>query len=292
MYQVSVLQALKKFALSMGGQIFFFFLLLIVAILLSLAMDKVNIDYILLGIGVVCLTIVALQRVFIKLSIPQATKPSLPEFKQKKEWSKSSLQMMVSSILILSVNTINLVMLEILGVHENDVAHFAIIITITSAISAISAAVEHVIDPMISPAVEKNDKAHLQYLINITNVIKLAPTILMTLAIVIFGKQIRGSFGSAYVSSYLPLVIMTLAFLAYNCVSASFSLLIFSGNQPSAMMISLVELTLLVLLNVLLIPRFHLMGAVYSFAISLLLAETLAVILVRKKLQIKPFFFI
>jgi O-antigen/teichoic acid export membrane protein len=99
-------------------------------------------------------------------------------------------------------------------------------------------------------------------------------------------------FGSAFTEGYPLLFILIIGVIARASVGPAESLLNMSGKQNICALLYAVTLAVNVGLNLVLIPRFGLMGAAFSTAFSMLLEAILLSTAVHKTMHITMFILI
>jgi O-antigen/teichoic acid export membrane protein len=115
---------------------------------------------------------------------------------------------------------------------------------------------------------------------------------LIVLTIVIWGRAILSLFGPSYVDNYPELVLMTVGNWGIACFAIARALLQYSGQQNTLVWIEIIYIVLLIILDLILIPVIHILGAVTAFIISSIVALTLMVIYVRRRLCVRVLYFV
>lgn len=101
---------------------------------------------------------------------------------------------------------IDIFMVEIIAKNEAAVGFFASITVIASAITVFGGAIDMIINPRISYYVERNEKEHLQDLLNVMNAFKLIPSIIFIIIVIYFGHPLLFFFGKDFTGAYTSLV--------------------------------------------------------------------------------------
>jgi len=114
-------------------------------------------------------------------------------------------------------------------------------------------------------------------------------TIPMALVLMLFAPALMGIFGADFVAAWPILVIGTLGQLINCGVGSAGTLLLMSGNQRSLLMIQTVMAILMVVLNLVLIPRWNITGAAIAAAITVSFSNFCYLYEVRKKMGLTPY---
>jgi O-antigen/teichoic acid export membrane protein len=293
-----LLQALKRFYLSatFSGFAFYLFVIGSIALFFSLFESTWIGNYrakfsILLCIGIASLIIIAFQFYSLFRLIPKPYIKVKPTYSHK-VWLKSSFEMMFSTVIFAGLMAIDIFMLEILGANEAEVAHFAAIVVIASSMAVFSSAVDMLVNPIISPCIEQENRSHLQSILHIMNSFKVIPALLISLLVIIFGKNLLGHFGKDFVSAYPSLLIMLLGFFWGLCFSSAGPLLLYSGHQKLSVKISVSQLLFIIVFDCIFIPIYQIEGAVTVLTVSIILSSMIRTFFAKKYLKIHTFYFI
>lgn len=118
------------------------------------------------------------------------------------------------------------------------------------------------------------------------------PTLFLGIVILAIGYPLLMLFGSTFTEGYPLLFILIIGVIARASVGPAESLLNMSGKQNICALLYAITLAVNIVLNLLLIPRFGLMGAAFSTAISMLLEAVLLSTAVHRTMQITMFILI
>ena len=295
--QTSVLQALRNYYLasSFGGFALSVAIVMVASFLIAW-LDNTWIGAyekrfsMLICIGLASAIIIIAQYFAIRRNLPENIYTIKPKYNIK-EWLKNSYQMMSSTIVFGALSAIDIMMIEFLSPVKTDVAYFAAIIVIVSSVVVFSAAVDMIVNPLISPAFEKKKMSHLQSILHIMNLFKMVPTTLISIAIVIWGKELLEHFGHGFSEAYPSLMVVLFGFVVGQCLTSSGPLLLYSGNQLLSFKISVAQLGAIILLDCALIPFWHLQGAVWSLSLSIIISSLIRTIYCHHRLNLRVFFF-
>jgi O-antigen/teichoic acid export membrane protein len=101
------------------------------------------------------------------------------------------------------------------------------------------------------------------------------PSLAMAAFLLIFGKPLLALFGASFAGGYPLLFILMVGILVRATIGPAETLLMMAGQQGIAAVVYTLTFVLCVLLNVILIPRFGLVGAASAMSLALI-AETIA----------------
>jgi O-antigen/teichoic acid export membrane protein len=118
------------------------------------------------------------------------------------------------------------------------------------------------------------------------------PSVLMALVVLLLGKPMLVLFGPEFDAGYPLLFLLVFGVVARAAVGPCESLLTMSGNQNICAAVFALTLAFNILLNVILIPHFHLWGAALATALAMLFEATALSFTVWRKLGIAMAIFI
>lgn len=118
------------------------------------------------------------------------------------------------------------------------------------------------------------------------------PTLMLGFVILAMGYPLLLLFGSAFTEGYPLLFVLIIGVIARASVGPAETLLNMAGKQNICALLYAITLSVNIVLNFLLIPRFGLMGAAFATAISMLLEATLLSTAVYRTMQIAMFILI
>ena len=200
----------------------------------------------------------------------------------------SSKSMLIINIVFIIFQYIDILLLAFLSTDEN-VGIYTIILKISSVTGLILMAINSIAGPIISKLYfdDKIDEFH-KYIKGMVR-LSVAFSIPILLSIIIFSSLILGVFGEQFVHYKYALIIMCLAQFI-NVSSGSVGLIMqMTNNEKVFRNIIIFSIVVNLILNIILIPKFHVWGAVYSSSFSLVLWNVLGIIFVRNKLKIYSF---
>ena len=204
-----------------------------------------------------------------------------------KKWFMISLPMLMMSSMNVVLNQSSVIILGFF-VSESEIAKYAACTKIVILVSFALTSVNYVIGPMISRLYYSNKKLELQKMLTLAARGIFVITLFVFLFLIMWGKFILGLFGPLFVQGYLALIILLCGQIV-NALAGSVALLMnMTGQQNKAAQILFITVTLSLIANFLLIPRYGSTGAAVATAVSTGMWNILMLIFVVKKLKINP----
>ncbi len=150
-------------------------------------------------------------------------------------------------------------------------------------------AVRLAIAPQISALLARGDREGAQSVYQTATLWLMAVSWPMFLALAVFAPFLLKVFGEGFDQGRTALLILSLAMLV-NLGTGNVTVVLLMGGKSSWNLFNTaVSLTLNIVLNLILIPRFGMEGAAAAWAVSIVADNALAVIEVRRFLGMKPF---
>ena len=166
---------------------------------------------------------------------------------------------------------------------ETDVGYYAVAVLFMQAITLLPQAVQRVTNPSIARYYGIKNYGNIRSLIKETMLKISLITIVIALFLAIFGKLlIEIIFTIEFLPAYVPLLILLIGYSIYAAFVSVGSGLSSIGKIQIVFRISLVCAILNTLLNIILIPRFGLIGAASATSISLIFTTLINMHFVRK----------
>ena len=178
-----------------------------------------------------------------------------------------------------------------LGYYLNpkQVGIYAVSIAVAGFVPIALTSVNQIFSPMIAELHSTGNHQLLQRLYAWLTKWVLVFTLPLASAIIIFAGPVMTVFGSGFRSGAAVLVVCAIAQVV-NCAAGSVGfLLLMSGNQLSLMKIQSGSAGLMVVLNVVLVPRMGILGAAIGLSASIVGTNLWCLVEVRKRLGIFPF---
>ena len=200
------------------------------------------------------------------------------------------------TIFIISVITLVLKRVDILFVSyyfgNTHAGIYAVAAMISSFVPFGLTVVDYVFAPRISELFESKQYEKLQKMISNTSRIIFFITLPIAFIVIVFGKFILQIFGTAFIASYLPLIILTAGQLVNAWTGMVAAMMTMTGNQKIFLLVYLFAGVLDVALNSILVPKLGMNGAAIASAVSLAVLNMVMYFIVKKKLMIKSSAFI
>lgn len=242
-------------------------MLIIAAALFSLVVvffDNISAYHILVILGLGYFSVIMLQLLYFRKDWQTVIKPVSPQYK-KPVWRKLSLELMLDNIFFLAVNTLDLLLLELLGSREHEVALFSVVLVIIAFLRMLSDASEPFFLNKVQLAVKEARKQELQALLDDNHRFQIPLVSLTMVGLIVFAPYLLSHFGSGYRQAYGILVVMAIAEALLGYAVLVPALLTYSGNDRKLFKVKLISIAMLLVISGLLIPWIHIWGAVVSY---------------------------
>jgi len=191
-----------------------------------------------------------------------------------KEIVRTSFPMTVSFLSLLIMQSVDVLILKSYFNYE-IIAYYGVVIKISTLTGIVLLSTNAMIAPHISELYFSNQFEKLHTLINKSIKINFILTVPIILFLVCFSEFILSFFGENYIIAKHTLIIVLVGQIA-NAMSGSVGIYLnMTGRQKVFQKILLVALVLNVILNLILIPKYDMIGAAISTAISLVFLELL-----------------
>jgi O-antigen/teichoic acid export membrane protein len=202
-----------------------------------------------------------------------------PLTEETSAWYRSSIIMLLFSVIYEIGIVLDLYLIEIFGADEKDVGRYMAILTAGSFFSVLRFCASKYITPYISSYKESEErKLALQKKIMIINRFNVILTIIAFSAILIYKEQILGLFGAEYTQIQGPLMISAIGFAADGILGSQFNYLFYSGHEKYAIFAVSSGIIILLLAGIPLTLFWGLYGI--SIATSTVIVFYLAIMLV------------
>ncbi|MCX6291306.1 MAG: polysaccharide biosynthesis C-terminal domain-containing protein [Bacteroidetes bacterium] len=286
-YYSSVLRAMHRIKISL---IPFYVLLPVMVSMISYLcyrfnQEKLNVDAALM-IYFFCVVIVFLfisRR--LRMELKEQVTEAVPDYERKKWFSVSV------TLLVISLFTLVLKKIDVLFISNYFGNTHAGIYAAASMISGFVPfgliVVDYVFAPRISELYESRQMEKLQGMIRNTSRLIVLITLPIALVILVFGKLILQVFGTAFIASYLPLIILTAGQLVNAFTGMVAAMMTMTGNQKTFLLVLVISGMLDVALNMILVPSMGMTGGAIASAGSLIFLNLVLYFIVKKKLRIR-----
>lgn len=252
--------------------------------------DDFELHYTVIALSLGSLVLIAFQGIYILRRLSKPLKEVKASY-HKTEWRSLSLRMLANGVLSYFLSAFDLLFIELFCPREEGVGVFSSILVILSVFWVVEGATSQLIVPKISSAFEEGGEELKVFKQKVMKVLRIRAliTFVFLLIVIFFGELILASFGPEYVSGYPGLVIAaSLLFVAITHRFAS-KLLQYAGYEVLNMRILFSSLIINTILNLVLIPPFHVVGVCISYGMTILYSTLVSVYFVRKKLNTKTF---
>ncbi len=150
------------------------------------------------------------------------------------------------------------------------------------------AAVNAITTPRVSRLYAAGDRDGMQHLIALATQLKFWSSLCALLILVFFGKDILALFGDDFLVGYEALLILAVSQLVLAAIGPVDVLLSITGHQDYCVKVFALALLATIVLNLVLVPRFGLIGAASAVLIVVLFWASWLHTLVVRHLQIQP----
>ncbi|HJN37741.1 MAG TPA: hypothetical protein QF353_03085 [Gammaproteobacteria bacterium] len=180
-------------------------------------------------------------------------------------WYSFSRTTWLVSILLISTKTIAMASLEIFSPNEVIVGYFAAISTITYSYYVITEPIEFFLRPLISPHNPKKPvERTLQLMLNRCQIVRIFCIILIVGCCLAFGNNLLLWFGPQFVIAQKELILAAVLFGIYVFFRQCLDIIAYSGHQKWLSKAIFLRVLSIGILSYILIPKYHLLGAVLA----------------------------
>jgi O-antigen/teichoic acid export membrane protein len=175
-------------------------------------------------------------------------------------------------------------------VSDTEVGVYSIAFKLAFATGLLLNAVNSISTPKFAELHAAGDNTALADLMRETTRLLFITAIPILIVLVVGGKFLLGIFGAEFTSGYTALVILIAGQFVSTISGPVGNLLQMTGNERAFLYIVACMASLNVILNLLLIPRYGIVGAAISSAVTLTLNNVLCVVTIRKRLGFTSIF--
>lgn len=159
-------------------------------------------------------------------------------------------------------------------------------------VSFVLIAVNTIAAPMISAAYTKQDKAELQQIVRLANLLTFIFSFAAGLCLILIGKSVLRLFGPGFEEGYNLLIVFVIGQWINASAGPVGYLVILTGHQRDALAVYTVSVAVNFSAMLLLMPTFGLIGAAIGTATSIILSNVWLSIIARRRLGINTFLFL
>jgi len=167
---------------------------------------------------------------------------------------------------------------------NQEVAFYAVAVKLFNILSMIIIAVNINVAPKLAQFYATKDFDKLIEILKKSKKMIFISNLIIGSILIVFGKFILNLFGSNYVNSYFPMLILVIGQMMVSFFGSTSALLNMSNKQHLFKNILISATLLNLILNVILIPKYGMIGAAISFVISSLFWNCISVYYVKYKL--------
>lgn len=202
-------------------------------------------------------------------------------------WTVAGLPLLAISVLHVLLDRLGIVMLGYLG-STTDAGIYSVAGRFAEIISFGLAAVNSRLGPTIAAAYDRGRRDDMQRAASTALRLSLLIAFGTCLVLVPFGQGILRLYGTAFVAGYVPLLVL-LAGQAINAACGSVgTIIVMTSHRAQLAMVLLASLAANAVLNMLLIPRFGMLGAAAATAVSMAAWNLALLSIVHRRLRIRP----
>lgn len=202
-------------------------------------------------------------------------------------WTGASMPILVTVMMNAYLPEISVVLVGFTESADN-VAIFNASFRVAFLIAFGTFAVDAVVMPRVARLYADGNISTVQTLISRATLLKVAGSTFGVALLFLFGRQILGLFGEEFVVGYWVMMILALSQLIIALLGPGAAILNATGHQNSCLRVFLVAFALLLVLNILLVPKLGLPGAAMAILIVISVRHVWLNMLVSKKTGIHP----
>lgn len=286
LFSVDALKSFKKIGLIVVVQYLFFptvqLLFLVSFFYMGLKLSSPLISLFLATV----LSLAAFLMIFQKL-LPQGVYNSEQTLDTREIFSVS-IPMYLATVMFLLMSWTDTIMVGLFK-SSQEVGFYTAAAKTALFVSFFLTAVNYILPPLAAQLYEKGEKQDLESIARRTARWNLIFATTVTLAFVLFGKEILSLFGHEFAVAYIPLLLLSLGQVVNAGTGSVGYILAMTGFQRVLLNISIFSAILNILLNALLIPFFSIIGAALATGFIISLANILNAYFVKKRLGIIPY---
>lgn len=231
--------------------------------------------------GFIVLSIIT--TVLVIVSFKKNSKPIESIEEAKKDIFNRSYPMSISSVCLFLMLSVDIVLLRKYYSPE-IVAYYAIAVKLLTVLSMIIVVVNINVAPKLAEFYASEDFVSLKETISKSKLMIGGLNVFIGVFLIVFGKFILKMFGINYVNAYEPMVILLFGQMIVSLFGSTSMLMNMANKQQVFKNILILAVVFNIVLNLILIPKFGMIGAAISFVISLWIWNFTSVYYVKTKL--------
>ena len=237
--------------------------------------------------GFVVLSLITSGFVIILLRKLEVTNEKLSKISYT-EILRYSIPMCVSSVIIYLLSTIDIIILR--SYYSSiEVAYYALGIKLMSVLGMIILSINVNISPRIAELYQNKDFDNLKILIRKSSWIIFILSLISGIGLILFSGHILPFFGNQYLVTQESLILLIIGQIIISSLGSVSIYLNMTGRPKIFRIILLLALIINVFLNLLLIPKYGILGASITYIITILFWNLSSTIYVLKTDGIKTF---
>lgn len=206
---------------------------------------------------------------------------------QTLEWFRVAFPLLLQGVFSIVLNQTDILMIGTI-VSPEAVGIYSAAAKTSVWVTFVLQAVNTVVAPVFTTLYTQNDRSGLQSLVATVAHWIFWPSLILSIAIIVFADSILGLFGSEFVAARLPMTILIFGQLV-NVGSGSVGyLMVMTGHQNQSAIIFGCSAITNIILNALTIPTLGILGAALSTALTMAMWNILLHVLVVRHLNVYP----
>jgi O-antigen/teichoic acid export membrane protein len=211
--------------------------------------------------------------------------PPAPRRYRLREWVAATLPLAAVDLAHTGFNFVDVILLSFFLPPEAVAVYFAATRILQFVVFA-SYAASTATAPRFAEAKARGDVSSLKALVVRTARLTSAATILIGAAVLVAAPLLLHLFGPGFSASFAPLAVLVAGVVIYSAFGPAEDLLNMLGGERLSAAVALAALALAVCLNLLLIPRYGIMGAATAMAVAFALRGAGLAVVARARLGI------
>lgn len=209
-------------------------------------------------------------------------------YSEKKDFSKYSLTLFGQSLFNKYTFRLDVIFLGFLR-NTFEVGLYSVALKIQPFIYMVSSSMSLIFSPIVVELFEKKDFGNLSFIYKKVTKWTFMISFPLVCIIVIFSQKILSIFGSSFILASNSLIILCLGSLMADILGLSGQIINMIGKPMINLINSIFLTVIMVILFIILIPKYGIWGAAISYSVGLLIINVARVIEVYKFIGIHPF---
>lgn len=213
-----------------------------------------------------------------------------PDYSERRVWYEVAISMMLISGFIQSGKRIGILLLGIFAT-TSTAGELAVVSRITDFVSFGLISLNVIAAPMISQLFVEGKMKELQRVLGLASISVHLLTLPIAIGVILFGKFVLNIFGPEFVPAYPALVVLTISATISSLVGPTGNLMSMTRFHRESIFIVGSSSAVNILMNILLIPRFGLLGSAFATLTSTIIWNGAMIIFIARKLHLDPTLF-